>query len=541
MAGLERPEHLAGLEVERPEDAVAAPGEAQPACRRRHAAPLRLGCLDLPDAAARVDVDRADGAMVAPAREHLPEVAVRKPEEDVAEHALALLLRRRQLHLDVDGRRLGRAVEDVVRLRVVRRGGVVDTAERRGEDGHLLARLEPRVLGAVDDLDPLVDRLAGPGVVGEPDALHRGDGDDPALLAADLPRVDHRRLRRVVRPFVVCELLLPPLHPPGREVDGDDRIGARVRAGADRRIVERGRRAGAEVERVRRRVDGGRRPDHAAAHEAPESAPARPLRRNRPERVRPGRREVGVVRHHEAADAVLGAGGAQDQPVVGADGSARLRVAVARGRARDRLGDRYAPLELARRRVERDDRHVQRQDEDVAVAEGDAAVRDDAEVAEDGDVVRGPTPLHLARRRVEGEDVVVVRRHVDRPVLHHREGLLPAADRRVDDPEVDREDPAELADVVLCDLRQRRVPVLVRGVAEAAPADVPRRPGPGRGGREQDPRKRCHGQQGERPDEVMRHPIENPMPARAGCLERNATRAGRAASPARRSSESAVR
>ena len=310
------------------------------------------------------------------------------------------------------------------------------------------------------------------------------------------------------------ELLLPPLHPPGREIDRDQRVGARIRSGADRRVVERRRRARAEVEGVRRRVDGGRRPDDAAAHEAPEPAPARPLGRDRPERVRPGRREVGVVGHHEAADAVLGAGRADDQPMVGADRGARLGVAVARGRPRDGPGDRDAPLQLPRRRVERDDRHVQRQDEDVAVAERHTAVRDDAEVAEDGDVVRGPAPLHLAGRGVEGEDVVVVRRHVDRSVLHDRERLLPAADRRVDGAEVDREDPAELADVVLRDLRQRRVPVLVRRVAEAAPADVSRRTGPRRRGGEQGSRKRCDDQQNERPDEVSRHPIENPMPAR---------------------------
>ena len=181
-----------------------------------------------------------------------------------------------------------------------------------------------------------------------------------------------------------------------------------------------------------------------------------------------------MVRHHEAADAVLRAGRADDHAVVGADRGARLRVAVVGRRARDGPGDRHPPLQLAGRRVERGDGHVERQHEDVAVAEGDAAVGDDAEVPEDGDVVRRPAPLDLAGRRVERPDVVVVRRHVQRPVRLDRIRLLAAADARVDLAEVDGEEPAELRDVPRSDLRQRRVPVLVRRVAEAAPADVGR-------------------------------------------------------------------
>ena len=218
---------------------------------------------------------------------------------------------RRQLRLLQHRRGLGRRVEDVVRLRVVRRRREVEAAERGRVDRDRLARLQRRVLDAVDHLDPLVDRRARRGVVGEPDAFHRRHRDDPARLAADLARVDERRLRRVVGPLVRGHLLLPPLHLPGAEVDGDQRVGARVLARPELRVVERRRRAGAEVERVRRRVDRLRRPDDAAADDARELPPARPLRRDRPERVRPGRREVGVVGHHEAAHAVLRAGGAE--------------------------------------------------------------------------------------------------------------------------------------------------------------------------------------------------------------------------------------
>ena len=160
------------------------------------------------------------------------------------------------------------------------------------------------------------------------------------LLAADLRVVDERRLRGVVRPLVERHLLLPPLHPAGREVDGDERVGARVRAGTQRRVVERRRGARAEVERVRRGVDRRRRPHDAAAGErARTGASSVPFGRDRPERMRPRRREIGVVRHHEAAHAVLRAGGADDEPVVRADRRARLRVAVVRRGSRHRLRD----------------------------------------------------------------------------------------------------------------------------------------------------------------------------------------------------------
>src|SRR5581483_7239449 len=112
MAGLERPEDLPGLQVERAQDAVAAAGEAQAARGRRDAAALGLRRLELPDALTGVDVDRADRAVVVPAGQHRPEVAVLQPEEDVAERELALLLRRRQLRLRLHRRGLGGAVED---------------------------------------------------------------------------------------------------------------------------------------------------------------------------------------------------------------------------------------------------------------------------------------------------------------------------------------------------------------------------------------------------------------------------------------------
>ena len=58
--------------------------------------------------------------------------------------------------------------------------------------------------------------------------------------------------------------------------------------------------------------------------------------------------------------------------------------------------------------VERVDVHVERQQEELAVAVRDAAVRDDPEVLEDTAVRRLEVPDDLPRRAVDPEDVVVV-------------------------------------------------------------------------------------------------------------------------------------
>ena len=96
-AGLERPEHLAGLEVERAQDAVAAAREAEPGRGRRHAAALGLGRLELPDALAGRDVDRADRAVVVPALSAAPKLPFWSPRKTSPSRNLPLLLRRRQL------------------------------------------------------------------------------------------------------------------------------------------------------------------------------------------------------------------------------------------------------------------------------------------------------------------------------------------------------------------------------------------------------------------------------------------------------------
>ena len=67
-AGLERPQDLARLRVERAEHAVAAAGEAEAGRRQADPAPLGLRRVELPDPLAGRDVDRADRAVILPAR-----------------------------------------------------------------------------------------------------------------------------------------------------------------------------------------------------------------------------------------------------------------------------------------------------------------------------------------------------------------------------------------------------------------------------------------------------------------------------------------
>ncbi len=176
-----------------------------------------------------------------------------------------------------------------------------------------------------------------------------------------------------------------------------------------------------------------------------------------------------MVRHHEAADAVVGAGRAHDDGVVRADRGARLRVAVVGIRTRDRTADRDARELLPGRRVERDDRHVERQQEDPVVAVGDAAVGDDAVVLEGREVVGRVVPDHVARHAVDREDLVVARGDVENAVDGDREGLLALLDPGHGLVQVERERPAELRDVSGRDLRQRRIAVLVDRVAEVRP------------------------------------------------------------------------
>src|SRR6185312_12139546 len=155
--------------VESTEDSVSPTGEPEAARRGRHTAAFWLRRLEFPDAPAGRDVDRADRAVIVPARERRAEVAVLETEVDVSEEQLATLLGRCELLLDQHGGRLGCGVEDVVGGRVVGRRRVVQSAERRRKDRHRLTGAKWWVLDSVDHLDALVERLARPRVEREPD------------------------------------------------------------------------------------------------------------------------------------------------------------------------------------------------------------------------------------------------------------------------------------------------------------------------------------------------------------------------------------
>jgi hypothetical protein len=123
---------------------------------------------------------------------------------------------------------------------------------------------------------------------------------------------------------------------------------------------------------------------------------------------------------------------------------AGLGVAVVRAGARNVVGDRHALDQVPVRGTDRVDVHVERQQEELAVAVGDAAVRDDAEVLEDAAVGRLEPPHDLTARGVDAEDVVVVRRDVELSAHRDRVGLLADLDAGVDRLEVHRVGAAEL-------------------------------------------------------------------------------------------------
>ncbi len=294
------------------------------------------------------------------------------------------------------------------------------------------------MLHAVDDLHALVERAPGLGIEREPDALHRRHRDDVVHRASHLPPVDEWRLRDVVCPLIAGDQLLPPLEAPGRQVDGHQRVRSRGLAGPQRREVQRRRRSSAEVNGVRAGVDSNGRPDRPTADDARRAPPRLEVGRDRPERARPGRPQIGRVGHHEPPNPVLRASRADEDAVVRADRRARLRVAVVRGRVPDVVADRDDTQHLAVAWPQRNELHVELSDEETAVAVCEAPVGDDAEVLEERAVGRLVLPEHLAGSAVEREDVVVVRRHEELAADRERIRLLTAAHIGVELLEVDR-------------------------------------------------------------------------------------------------------
>ena len=106
------------------------------------------------------------------------------------------------------------------------------------------------------------------------------------------------------------------------------------------------------------------------------------------------------------------------------------------------------PLDhVAVRRAQRDDVHVEREQEELAVAVGQPAIGDDAEVLEEAAGTGLELPHDLPGRPVDAEDVVVVRGHVELSVDGDRIGLRSDLDARIELPEVDRVGAPELGRV----------------------------------------------------------------------------------------------
>jgi hypothetical protein len=120
-------------------------------------------------------------------------------------------------------------------------------------------------------------------------------------------------------------------------------------------------------------------------------------------------------------------------------------------------------------RVERNDMHVQLQQEEAVGAVGEPAVRDDAEVLEECAVRGLVLPEDFPAGAVDREDVVVVRGDVQLSADRERIRLLPLLDVGVELEEVDVVRALQLVDVLRVDVVQRRVAVVVDRAAEREP------------------------------------------------------------------------
>ena len=249
-------------------------------------------------------------------------------------------------------------------------------------------------------------------------------------------------------------------------------------------VEHRLRVAGADVVEVQLRIVGAGQPRHAAAVEHRFGVgPGLGARLARPRRRVPAPHDVAALRiaRLEIAGHVERVAADADQHLL-ADDDRRARREVL---ALD-VGDLVVPALLARRRVERDEVVVGRQEEDPVAVHADAAIADVDAAARLPEVV----PDLAAGARVDGPHVIG-RREIQHAVDHQRRRLdrrrtesagrrrrrvgAFAADVRERLRRVQPVDPGELQvlDVVGVDLRER-------AVAAARVVAVVGRPGVGR-------------------------------------------------------------
>ena len=256
------------------------------------------------------------------------------------------------------------------------------------------------MLDAVDHPDAVVERLARGGVEGEPDALHRPDGDDAPLAPVHLVRVHERRLRDVVAPLVPGDQLPATTsggRPGGRprrarSCAGSARVGSTPGSAASRRPSRR-RRCSTSTSIV------------TGVHTAPPPT----IRESRRHDWRSGgivQNGVGQAGRRSGVYAITKPRIPYSEPAapMTTRPSAHTGALVSEyplfgERARHVVRDRGGREHAAVARPERDELHVELREEEPPGTEGEAAVRDDAEVLEERAVPRLVLPEHAAGAR----------------------------------------------------------------------------------------------------------------------------------------------
>src|SRR5690606_6909987 len=497
-ARLELPELRAVARIERRQAAVVAADEYEPAAGRDGAAVARLRPVLLPHELVRAHVERGEDA----------ERMQVKAAEAAADEARAFgRTLGADVGRDVRPRSIGGAYVEISGLGVVRARRPVRAAGDAGLHDHRRIRPERREdAAAVHERDALGgdrhrlrdERIADGVGLGRRSRLsgllrHRSllDADerravgavedvDPAGLArlrealahhaVDFDVEQHDGARAVVVPDIVMHLLEVPAVFAGLRIDGDDRRGEEVVAGADRAVVVGTGIAGREVQQAELRVDRRRLPDRRSAV-LPDLVVLRPRvvadlagagdRVERPFELA-GR---GVESLDSPADFSLAAGEAREHETVVIERRARNRVALLPA-----LG-LHGPDDFAAGLLERDELAVELPDEDLAVAEADAAAGPAAAHGVVGGIELGAIlPENLARLDVEREDVVGAGHDVDDALVNDRLRFARVlrTDARAAQPRAPNA--LQVRDVVPVDLRQRRVAAVVPVAAVRRPA-----------------------------------------------------------------------
>ena len=250
----------------------------------------------------------------------------------------------------------------------------------------------------------------------------------------------------------------------GVQIEGDERVGIEIVAGADR-PVEVGRGvADDEINSLRRQIDRWILPDAAAERLVGVAVlgERRLFRRDvamlvassrvggRPDAHRilgdgvevPDELAVfGVVCAHKAANPVLAAIGADQDFAV--HGGRRHRLAI----SLLGIGDLHLPDDVAGFRVESVELRIERRDIDLVVINGDAAIVGAAAECRDGAELGLEVPDLLAGLGVERVDVTERRGCVHDPVDDDRRGLQQLLDFGGEDPRR-----MEMRDVLTVDL-----------------------------------------------------------------------------------------